>query len=100
MLIPCPWCGPRNQIEFIYGGDANVRPPAPNGSEAAWVDYVYFRDNPCGPHDELWYHGSGCRSWFVVRRDTRTHAILGSAPPHEGRDNGRRDTNRHHGEDA
>ena len=83
MLIPCPWCGPRNQIEFTYGGDANARRPAVDASEAAWADYVYVRDNPCGPHDELWYHGSGCRSWLVVRRDTRTHAILGSGPVHE-----------------
>ena len=38
MLILCPWCGPRNQIEFIYGGDANrgkappCDPQAPLGS--------------------------------------------------------------------
>ncbi len=80
MLIPCPWCGPRNQIEFTYGGDATVTRPAPDAPEAAWVDYVYLRDNPSGPHDELWYHGAGCRAWFAVRRDTRTHAILESRP--------------------
>ena len=80
MLIPCPWCGPRNQIEFTYGGDAMLRRPAPDAPEAAWVDYVYLRDNPCGPHDELWYHGAGCRSWFKVRRNTRTHEIIASAP--------------------
>jgi len=79
MLIPCPYCGPRNQIEFTYGGDATLRRPAPNAPESTWVDYVYLRDNPCGPHDELWYHGAGCRSWFKVRRDTRTHQILESA---------------------
>src|SRR5438552_1800635 len=78
-LFPCPYCGPRNQIEFTYGGDATLRRPAPNAPESAWVDYVYLRDNPCGPHDELWYHGAGCRSWFKVRRDTRTHQILESA---------------------
>ena len=50
LLIPCPWCGPRNQIEFTYGGDATLRRPAPDAPEAAWVDYVYLRDNPCGPH--------------------------------------------------
>src|SRR5690348_859280 len=102
MLIPCPWCGPRNQIEFAYGGDATVRRPASDATEsregtprpagepaggqraeeasgdvmAAWVDYVYLRDNPCGPLDELWYHAAGCRSWFHVLRDTRTHEIL------------------------
>jgi sarcosine oxidase delta subunit len=52
MLIPCPHCGPRNQIEFTYGGDATLRRPAADAPEAAWIDYVYLRDNPCGPHDE------------------------------------------------
>ena len=80
MLIPCPWCGPRSQVEFTYGGDAPLRRPAADAPEAAWAEYVYLRDNPCGPHDELWYHGAGCRSWFKVRRDTRTHEILASAP--------------------
>ncbi|MEO6624105.1 MAG: sarcosine oxidase subunit delta [Burkholderiaceae bacterium] len=80
MLIPCPCCGPRNQVEFTYGGDANVRRPAGDASAALWFDYVYLRDNPSGPHDELWMHSAGCRSWFRLRRDTRTHAIAGSAP--------------------
>ena len=80
LLIPCPWCGARNQVEFTYGGDATVRRPAPDASEADWFAFVYLRDNPKGPHDELWQHSSGCRSWFRVRRDTRTHAILESAP--------------------
>ena len=79
MLIPCPWCGPRGQSEFAYGGDATVRRPAPDAPESAWIDYVYMRDNPCGPHQELWYHGAGCRGWLKVLRDTRTHAILGAA---------------------
>ncbi|MEO5785638.1 MAG: sarcosine oxidase subunit delta [Casimicrobiaceae bacterium] len=78
LLIPCPWCGPRNQVEFTYGGDATVRRPPADAPESAWVDYVYFRDNPCGPLDELWLHGAGCRQWIVVRRDTRNHDILGS----------------------
>lgn len=80
MLIPCPWCGLRAQIEFTYGGDASVSRPAPDAPQAAWIDYVYFRDNPCGPIDELWYHGAGCQSWFKVRRDTRTHDIVDRAP--------------------
>jgi sarcosine oxidase subunit delta len=81
LLIPCPWCGPRNQVEFTYGGDATVRRPAPDASEETWTQYVYVRDNPCGPHDELWFHGASCRRWFVVRRDTRTHEILASRMP-------------------
>jgi heterotetrameric sarcosine oxidase delta subunit len=79
LLIPCPWCGPRNQVEFTYGGDATKRRPSPDAPAAAWLDYVYLRDNPCGPHDEL-LHSAGCRSWFKVRRDTSTHDILASVP--------------------
>ena len=54
---------------------------APDASEETWTQYVYVRDNPCGPHDELWFHGTSCRRWFVVRRDTRTHEILASRMP-------------------
>ena len=79
LLIPCPWCGPRNQIEFTYGGDATVQRPANDAPVAEWFAYVYLRDNPLGPHDELWLHSAGCRSWFKVRRNTRTHDILACA---------------------
>jgi heterotetrameric sarcosine oxidase delta subunit len=81
LLIPCPWCGPRAQVEFTYGGDATVQRPAPDAPEAEWVAFVYLRDNPAGAHDELWFHGAGCRQWLKLRRDTRTHDILASAPP-------------------
>lgn len=85
LLIPCPWCGPRAQSEFTYGGDATlVRPPA-DASRAAWIDFVYLRDNPAGPHEELWQHGAGCRQWLRVRRDTRTHEILDIAPARPSR---------------
>jgi heterotetrameric sarcosine oxidase delta subunit len=79
MLIPCPWCGPRSQVEFTYGGDASVKRPAFDAPVEKWVEFVYLRDNPRGPHAELWLHGAGCRRWFRVLRDTRTHDILASA---------------------
>ncbi len=41
----------------------------------AFHDYVYLRENPSGLHQELWFHGSGCRSWLIVTRNTRTHEI-------------------------
>ncbi len=81
LLIPCPWCGARSQVEFTYGGDATVKRPAPDAPDAAWYAYVYVRDNPAGPHDEWWLHSAGCRQWIRVRRDTRTHDILASAQP-------------------
>jgi sarcosine oxidase subunit delta len=42
---------------------------------------IYVRDNPAGPHHELWYHASGCRSWLRVLRNTRTHEILAVSFP-------------------
>lgn len=79
LLIPCPWCGPRSQVEFTCGGDATVKRPAYDAPEGEWFAYVYVRDNPCGPHAELWLHSAGCRQWFHIRRDTLTHDILASA---------------------
>ena len=81
--IPCPWCGLRDQTEFTYGGDGRlVRPdPAETTPVSSWVDYIYLRENPRGPHDELWHHSAGCRQWFRVRRDTATHEIIRSQAP-------------------
>ena len=81
MRIHCPFCGERDVSEFSYLGDATVMRPDPASPDAdtAFFEAVYLRDNPAGPHDELWYHGSGCRSWLRVRRNTRTHEILDAA---------------------
>ena len=76
MRIECPCCGCRDSSEFSYLGDAGkVRPEGLDAPVEAMLDYVYLRDNPAGALRELWYHGLGCRSWLVVDRDTRTHAI-------------------------
>lgn len=85
MRIPCPYCGSRDAAEFSYFGDATLQRPGPAGEPhadaaamAAMFEYVYLRDNPAGRHRDLWYHGSGCRSWLVVTRDTASHEILGA----------------------
>ncbi|MFQ5934857.1 MAG: sarcosine oxidase subunit delta [Acidiferrobacterales bacterium] len=80
--INCPYCGPRAQIEFTYGGDANAQRPAyPEAvTLEAWLDYVYLRDNPRGPHWELWQHTAGCRQWLRVHRDTFSHEVLATEP--------------------
>lgn len=75
MRIPCPFCGDRDAAEFTYRGDAAPVRPGPEGGADSYFDYVYLRDNPAGPIDEHWYHAQGCRSWIVVTRDTRSHAI-------------------------
>ena len=74
MRIDCPYCGSRDTGEFVYRGDAVPSRPT-SLDPAAFVDYVYLRDNPAGRHAELWYHLHGCRQWLTVRRDTVSHEI-------------------------
>jgi heterotetrameric sarcosine oxidase delta subunit len=79
LLIRCPWCGDRDEVEFSYGGAAGVAYPAdPDGlSDVEWGEYVFVRDNPKGPFAERWVHSAGCRRWFDAVRDTVTHEFGG-----------------------
>ncbi|WP_217237590.1 sarcosine oxidase subunit alpha family protein [Streptomyces sp. AC555_RSS877] len=78
LLIPCPWCGPRDEAEFHYGGQAHVPYPENPASlpDKEWARYLFFRDNPKGPFAERWSHAAGCRRWFNAVRDTSTNEIL------------------------
>ncbi|MSP87748.1 MAG: sarcosine oxidase subunit delta family protein [Alphaproteobacteria bacterium] len=77
LLITCPWCGPRAEIEFQYGGEAHIARPADPVAldDAAWADHLFMRKNPKGKHRERWMHRSGCRRWFNMERDTISHEI-------------------------
>ncbi len=78
LLIHCPFCGPRAEIEFSYGGPAAApRPDDPAQlSDADWVDWLTVPENRIGPVPERWCHSKGCGAWLTLRRDTRTHDIL------------------------
>ena len=78
LLIPCPYCGAREETEFAYGGEAHIaRPLEPEKlSDAEWGDYVFMRKNPKGVHYERWNHARGCRRWFNMARHTVSHEIL------------------------
>jgi heterotetrameric sarcosine oxidase delta subunit len=78
LLIPCPWCGDRDETEFHYGGQAHIAyPSAPQSlSDAEWAAYLFARDNPKGPFAERWCHSSGCRRWFNAVRNTVTNEVL------------------------
>jgi sarcosine oxidase subunit delta len=91
LLIPCPWCGPRDESEFSYGGEAHiVRPPAPEKiSDAEWADYLFMSKNSHGRHREQWNHAAGCRRWFNAQRDTIAYGFdavykPGESPPGGG----------------
>jgi sarcosine oxidase, subunit delta len=77
LLIECPYCGPRAEIEFSCGGEAHIQRPArPDElSDAQWAEYLFMRKNPRGRHFEQWVHSAGCRRWFNVERDTVTYRI-------------------------
>ncbi|WP_406201032.1 sarcosine oxidase subunit delta family protein [Streptomyces europaeiscabiei] len=78
LLITCPWCGPRDEAEFHYGGQAHVPyPETPSAlTDEEWARYLFFRDNTKGPFAERWSHAAGCRKWFNAVRDTSTNEIL------------------------
>ena len=77
MLIPCPFCGQRNENEFLYGGPVKPVRPDPNTvSEEDWTAYLTQVPNPLGPVQERWWHVKGCGTWATITRDTRTHDIL------------------------
>ncbi|MDX1434872.1 MAG: sarcosine oxidase subunit delta [Gammaproteobacteria bacterium] len=81
LRIECPWCGPRDEEDFSYGGEAHIaRPQAPEKlSDAEWADYLFMRSNPKGAHLERWVC-NGCRRWFNACRDTVTHEIMAVYP--------------------
>ena len=78
LLIPCPWCGERDEIEFSYGGQAGVAYPSDPAalSDQEWAEWLFVRDNPKGRFAERWVHTHGCRRWFDLGRDTVTHEIV------------------------
>ena len=75
MRLQCPYCGPRDETEFTFGGEANIARPALDSTDSAWVHYLFYRSNPRGLHHEQWFHAAGCRRWFPIVRDTVTHEI-------------------------
>lgn len=78
MQITCPFCGPRNESEFIYGGPVGSKRPADPAatSDADWVEHLTIVPNPLGPVEEKWWHARGCGQWLTLWRDTRTHDIV------------------------
>jgi heterotetrameric sarcosine oxidase delta subunit len=73
-VFDCPFCGPRPETEFVYVRALESIAALPDAREQ--LAHLYTRENPRGPHRELWQHIYGCRSWFAITRDTVSHAVL------------------------
>jgi sarcosine oxidase subunit delta len=78
-LFPCPFCGPRDETEFHYGGEVgNARPEGTDVPVDDWARYLYMRANPKGRTREIWVHVT-CGEFFVMERDSLTHVVLGAS---------------------
>ncbi len=88
LLIPCPWCGERSELEFQNGGEVFERPADPASlDDPQWSDYLYNRNNRKGLVREQWWHQHGCRQWFEIDRDTRSNKFApdpADAKPSDG----------------
>jgi sarcosine oxidase, subunit delta len=88
LLIVCPYCGKRPEIEFTNGGQAHlVRPAQPSQlDDQAWAEFLYMRSNTKGVYAERWRHARGCGRFFNALRDTTSDHFLafyksGEPPP-------------------
>lgn len=75
-IFPCPFCGPRDEIEFHYVGEPKARPePAGSVSDAEWADYLWFNANPKGAAREVCLHLT-CMEMFVMMRETALNTTV------------------------
>ena len=81
-IIECPHCGPRDQVEFSYGGEAHRARPdnSDQMTDEEWAKFLFMRTNAKGVFAERWNHAAGCRQWFNVLRNTATDEILAVYP--------------------
>jgi sarcosine oxidase, subunit delta len=84
LRIACPWCGPRDETEFLNGGEVPAPRPGERCSDAGWTAHLFEHDNVRGVLRERWLHAYGCRRWFEARRDTVSHAILATGEIADG----------------
>ena len=87
LLIHCPHCGPRAELEFRCGGEAHIaRPVDPSAlDDDAWAEFLFYRTSPKGQHAERWMHAHGCQRWFNAIRDTVSDRIIATYKAGEAR---------------
>jgi len=78
LIIRCPYCGERPEIEFRHCGEAHIARAADPDTltDAEWAGFLYYRTNPKGLHAERWRHLHGCGRFFNAVRDTVGDIVL------------------------
>ncbi len=76
LLIKCPYCGERPEIEFRNMGEAHVLRPTPSASDQDMAEFLYLRTNPKGLIAERWRHIHGCARFFNAIRHTVTDKFV------------------------
>lgn len=75
-LFSCPFCGARDETEFLFAAEAGkIRPePAPEVSAEDWSNYLHRVSNPRGETREIWVHQT-CGEYLLMERDTVSHVV-------------------------
>jgi len=76
LLIDCPYCGKRPEIEFAYGGEAHITRAPADATDKEWTAFLYQRGNARGEHAERWRHQRGCGRFFNAVRNTVTDHFI------------------------
>lgn len=76
LLITCPYCGPRPEIEFRNMGEAHIMRPTPEATDQDMAEFLYLRANPKGLIAERWRHVQGCARIFNAVRHTVTDKFV------------------------
>ena len=72
LLITCPYCGQRPELEFRNMGEAHIArtPFSATITDEDWAEFLYLRSNPKGLIAERWRHIHGCARFFNAVRHT------------------------------
>jgi sarcosine oxidase subunit delta len=78
LLIACPYCGDRPELEFRNMGEAHIARPVFSEavSDQDWAEFLYVRSNTKGLIAERWRHVHGCARFFNAVRHTVTDKFV------------------------
>ena len=73
LSLPCPFCGQRDETEFLNAGPAKPARPNADVTDSKWVEWLTVPVNTIGYVEEKWWHAKGCGKWFTIKRPPVTH---------------------------